>query len=66
MPAGQAAVLLSPPPDGTDQAEPLLPAGIFEHAASLHMLLDSGSYRLEPPATLGQGRDYRQVRYRLA
>lgn len=66
MPAGQAAVLLSPPPGGTDQAELLLPAGIFEHAASLHMLLDSGSYRLESPATLGQGRDYRQVRYRLS
>ena len=65
IPAGQAAILLSPSPDRTDMAELLLPAGILENAASLQMQLESGSYRLESPATIGQDRDYRQVRYRL-
>lgn len=66
LPAGQAAILLSPPPTRTDAAELLLPAGILEHAASLQMRLGPDRYRLESPVTIGQGRDYRQVRYRLA
>jgi hypothetical protein len=66
LPAGQAAILLSPSPAKADGAELLLPAGILEHAASLQLWLGPDRYRLESPVTIGQGRDYRQVRYRLA
>lgn len=66
MPAGQAAILLSLPSDRADEAELLLPAGIFETATRLQMQLGPSSYRLESPATISQGRDYRQVRYSLS
>lgn len=65
MPAGQAAILLSPHDARTDAAELLLPAGILEGATRLQMQLGADSYRLESPVTIAQGRDYRQVRYSL-
>lgn len=65
MPAGQAAILLNLQPEQTQAAELLLPAGIFESAASLQMQLGTSSFRIEAPETIEQGRDYRRVRYRL-
>jgi hypothetical protein len=58
--AGQAAILLSQEPD---RAELLLPAGVLEHADGLLMQAGGRSYRIESPATVMKGRDYRLVRY---